>query len=232
MQGLSDAAFADRAAEYEQIERLLREAVSRGNFTTVEVEGALVARGITVPRKDTEDYRRLLYAYNKAGFDVVQKLKARHRDEPVESPKAPMPAEKSADPVTLDGVLKRWAAERKPIGRTLEDWERAVRRFAAVHGDALPVAQIKRGHMARFKDALVTDGKAVKTTEKYLAAVSALLEWAVGADLIEVNMGRGIKVAAGKVAPENRLPHDLADLKRIFGCPIYTQGARPKAGGG
>jgi hypothetical protein len=74
--------------------------------------------------------------------------------------------------------------------------------------------------MARFKDALVTDGKAVKTTEKYLAAVSALLEWAVGADLIEVNMGRGIKVAAGKVAPENRLPHDLADLKRIFGCPI------------
>jgi hypothetical protein len=50
MQGLTDAAFADRAAEYEQMERLLREAVSRGNFTTVEVEGALVARGITVPR--------------------------------------------------------------------------------------------------------------------------------------------------------------------------------------
>lgn len=112
----------------------------------------------------------------------------------------------------------------------MEDWERAARRFAAVHGDALPVAQIKRGHMARFKDALVTDGKAVKTTEKYLAAVSALLEWAVGADLIEVNVGRGIKVAAGKVAPEKRLPYDLADLKRIFGCPIYTQGARPKAG--
>jgi hypothetical protein len=58
---------------------------------------------------------------------------------------------------------------------------------------------------------LVADGKAVKTTEKYLAAVSALLEWAVGADLIEVNAGRGIKVAAGKVAPEKRLPYDLAD---------------------
>jgi hypothetical protein len=119
----------------------------------LEVE-ALVARGIKMPRKDTEDYRRLLYAYNKVGFDVVQKLKARHRGEPVESPKVPPPVDKAvANSVTLDGVLKRWAAERKPIGRTLEDWERAVRRFAAVHGEALPVAQIKRGHIARFKDA-------------------------------------------------------------------------------
>jgi hypothetical protein len=58
IQGLGDAAFAERAAEYDQMGRLLREAVSRGNFTAVEVESALVARGITVPRKDTEDYRR------------------------------------------------------------------------------------------------------------------------------------------------------------------------------
>jgi hypothetical protein len=188
IQGLNDTAFADRVTEYDQMERLLREAVSRGKLTEFEVESALVVRGIKMPRKDTEDYQQLLYAYNKVGFDVVQKLKARHRGEPVESPKAPSPADNTAGAVTLDGVLKRWAAERKPPGKTLEDWERAVRRFAAVHGEALPVVQIN-GAMWPDSRMHSSDGKAVKTTEKYLAAVSALLEWAVGADLIEVNPG-------------------------------------------
>jgi hypothetical protein len=57
-------------------------------------------------------------------------------------------------------------------------------------------------------------------------------EWALGADLIEVNAGRGVKVAAAKVAPEKRLLDDAADPKRIFGSPIFTQGARPQARGG
>jgi hypothetical protein len=53
IQGFNDA---DRPAESDQMEHVLREAVSRGKLIAFEVERALISRGITVPRNDTQDY--------------------------------------------------------------------------------------------------------------------------------------------------------------------------------
>jgi len=41
-----------------------------------------------------------------------------------------------------------------------------------------------------------------------------------------------MKIEAPKVEAERRLAYDLEDLKVIFGCPVFTQGLRPRAGGG
>ena len=155
---------------------------------------------------------------------------------------------------TLREVMKRWAAERQPPppAKTASDWKLAVRRFEEVNGD-LPVASIQRQHVVALKDALVQVPavltrklrklplpELVKKTRggdarrlsapavaKQLAAVRALLGWAVNNGLVEDNVARGVTVAKGRNAGGGRVPYDADDMKKLFGGIAKFRATRP-----
>lgn len=141
-----------------------------------------------------------------------------------------VPAPSKASPL-LSEVHARWKAERKPNNRTALEWETAIRRFKELRGD-LPVSQITKGDIAALKDSLVAAGKAPATILKQLAALRSVLGWAMDNDLITTNPATGVRLRVAKVQTDTRLPYDDADLKVIFGLPVFTSAERPKAGGG
>ena len=125
----------------------------------------------------------------------------------------------------------KWKLEANPKSKTIAEWELVIGRFNTLHG-VLPIAQITKAHIVTFKDTRLLAGSAPATVTKQLGALSSLLQYSVGNDLITTNVASGVRVARNKVEKKARLPYEIDDLNKIFSCPIYTGGERPQGGGG
>ncbi|MCB1334940.1 MAG: site-specific integrase, partial [Roseivivax sp.] len=62
---------------------------------------------------------------------------------------------------------------------------------------------------------------------KWLSHLSSVLKWSLGNGYIDVNPAQGIRVDMGNAIhqQESRLPFDRADLKRMFGHPMFADPA-------
>ena len=100
-------------------------------------------------------------------------------------------------------MLTNYNKERKLPAKTVDEWERIFARFITMHGDLL-IAQVAKGHVVKFKDALVAEEKAPKTIERQVGALRRVFGWAAGNDIIPTNPAAGVKVAAGKTPKESR----------------------------
>ncbi len=125
----------------------------------------------------------------------------------------------------------KWKLEANPKSKTIAEWELVIGRFNTLQG-VLPIAQITKAHIVTCKDTRLLAGSAPATVTKQLGALSSLLQYAVGNDLITTNVASGVRVARNKVEKKARLPYEIDDLNKIFSCPIYTVGERPQGGGG
>lgn len=131
----------------------------------------------------------------------------------------------------LSGAFNGWKGERKPGEKTWSEWALALRRFIETNGD-LPLAKITKAHIRKFKDALLKLELSPASIKKQLSAVRTVLGWAVENGVVDDNVAAGVTVRDAKVKRERRLPYSDEDLKLIFSSAIYTERARPKAGGG
>ena len=78
---------------------------------------------------------------------------------------------------------------------------------------------------------------AIGSVNKDLGCLAAVLSWAAKQGHFDAlphwnNPAMGLKVQARKNPEEKRLSYDLEDLRRLFNSPVFTQGARPRAGSG
>ena len=158
----------------------------------------------------------------------------------------------------ISTIYKSWKTERRPSSKLTSEWDKAIRRFTELHGD-LPIKSVTRRHVSSFKDALLKlparpsatirklpVPKALKLLEgdtttptlspasvkKDLAAIHAVMAWAMENGYREDNPATGIRIREAKNKADERLPYDVADLDCIFASPIYTKGERPRGGGG
>ena len=93
-------------------------------------------------------------------------------------------------------------------------------------------AQLMRTDITAYRDHLLQRGDARKTVTKKLSFVSAMLQTAYDAGYLPANVARGLKVPRAKVETIKRMSFPKDSLIRIFGTRVYTERARPLAGGG
>ena len=75
------------------------------------------------------------------------------------------------------------------------------------------------------------------TINKAVGALQTVLRWVERQGYLDdqpnwSNPAANMKVHNPAEQEDNRLPYDPADLKAIFGCPVFCDGERPRAGGG
>ena len=134
-------------------------------------------------------------------------------------------------PESLLGLVDKWAVERKPAKQTIQVQERTVRRFTEATGIAAP-RRITPDHVLLFKDKLLADGLDPKTVNLNLSNLGTLLNFGVKNRFLADNAAAGIRVERSKAPKEARIPFNQEALNKIFSCPVYSSGERPKSAGG
>ena len=239
LEGLDDRAYAKMQETFDIVLPALKKELARGivdDGTAYEFDDFLRSHGYNIPT-NTENYRRVHIGMLRAWVRALDQQQQRHKGEPIETPKAPqigprrLPVAGKVDPGKLSGAFDGWKAERKPSAKAWSEWSLALRRFIETNGD-VPVANLEKAHIRKFKNALTAKGLSTASIKKQLGAVRTVLGWAEENGLVEHNVAAGVGVREARVRREARLPYADADLKAIFSSPVYTEGERPKAGGG
>ena len=166
------------------------------------------------------------------------------------------------DTATLDHLFTAWKGEKARPAKTVTEFDRAVRRFKELHGDLPAIAITKthvrefKEALRKLPSALSGEQRAMPLPDllkalekkpadktlsagavnKHIGAVSAILAWANKHGYFESaptwgNPATGLKLdEAAEANP--RIPFTKDDLKKLFHSPVFTEGARPKGGGG
>ncbi len=138
----------------------------------------------------------------------------------------------------LSVVFERWKAERQPPLRTWQEWTTARKRSQAVVGGDVPIRALTRVHLRAFKESLLRTSKrhgsamlSLASVRKNLAAVRAVLSWAVSQGYLDSSPAGGLKLAGGGTMRDqhSRLPYDADDLARIFSPENRARFARSPA---
>ncbi|MFO1083787.1 MAG: DUF6538 domain-containing protein [Reyranellaceae bacterium] len=239
LEGLDDRAFAKVKETNDMVLPALKAELARGlvdDGTAYEFDDFLRSHGYNVPTH-LENYRRVHMGMLRAWVRALEQLQRRDQGDAIETPVAPeigpnrLQQDGEGDPEKLSGAFDGWKAERKPSSKAWAEWSRARRRFVETNGD-VTLAKLEKSHIRKFKDALAAKGLSHASIKKELGAVRTVLGWAEENGLVQHNVAAGVGVRDARVKREARLPYADADLKVIFSSPIYTEGERPKAGGG
>jgi integrase len=132
----------------------------------------------------------------------------------------------------LQSLVDLWAIERKPTAKTVQMATAIAAEMVKVvgHGN---VDKLTRQDVIRFKDAMIAKHeKAPKTAWKKVTMLATVMKLAHENERIKANHFAGVKITVPTNAPKTRVGFSQADLKAIFGSPIYTKGERPVAGAG
>jgi hypothetical protein len=165
-----------------------------------------------------------------------------------------------AEGESLRAAYVGWKKSRSPSPTTLREFTYAIDRFIELHGD-MPVEKIARKHVREFREALQElpvrrSGKlqraklpelvewskqhpgarrvSAATVNKLLGGVQAVVVWARDNGLIPDHVPWADPFSNMRLdEPEpDRAPWEPAELRVLFGSPVFTKGARPKAGRG
>jgi hypothetical protein len=145
----------------------LKAALARGNvdFIRFELNELLQVFRINLD-PNCADYRKLALAVMRAEVRALEAIQARHRGEPIESPKFLGPGSGISTPSSgcaLRAAYEGWMKVAPRRKSTSMEFARGIERFIELHGD-LEVSQINRGHVRQFRDAaqLVPTGRSGK----------------------------------------------------------------------
>ena len=260
--GLSEREVYKRTEDLAYALTSAEAALARGDiaFVVEELEALLGDFQIRLDRKST-GFRELGHAVLKAHVRALRAIERRNAGEPIDTPDAPRiaaTAPSSGD--TLRAAFEGWKKHREPSAGTLAEYERAIRLFIERHGD-LPVASIKRRHAREFRDALQDmprhrTGTLLKATlpelaewgrahhdaprlskgtiNKLIGGVQAVVVWARDQGVIPDEIQWADPFAKMRLEEDqsDREPFSTAELKLLFGTPVFTAGERPKGGQG
>lgn len=241
-QGLSDAEYEEQHAQRAATLDALKEALAKGRLERIKpaLAAFLHLHGIEFV-SDGETLRRLAYAFLETVTETHQEQMARDRGEVVRTPPVPAPLAseqavtlaKDTDALGLEALHGRWSAlvpDRPET--TMKAFKRVLDSFARVSGKKR-IDEVTRGDVIAYRDhLLIEEGRHHGTVSKNLSYLSALFQVAVDAELIPGNPASRIKVPKPKVKKKSRLPYETEHLNAIFQSPLYTEGKRPRGGGG
>lgn len=258
--GLSDADMQRRTADLQFELPIMKAALASGDVSKVNeyLDELLGLFGINLDRK-SEAYRRLGLAVLRRHVAALEAIQRRTQGEPVETPPLPgVAAAPSPSGETLRAAFEGWKRDRERSPRTLIDYERAIKLFTELHGDA-SIASVRRAQAREFREAL-KDLPLKRTGQLLRATLPELAQWGrehpeaqkISAATINKLLG-GVQAICRWARKEHLLPDDWADpfadmrldedesqrapfeldeLRTIFSTPVFTEGERPKGGHG
>ncbi len=254
--GLSQGQIADANVTIKEVLQEAEAALSQGNIAHIEVqiEQVLDAFQTNLDHKCSA-YRELGLVLLRAEVRAFRSIQGRQAGEPIETPPLPRPDTTApATGETLRAALDGWKRQRERPLRTVQDYERAIKLFAELHGD-IRVDQIKRGHARRFQEALQDvprkrTGKLLEaplpeiaewgrqnleaqkitpaTINKLLGGVQAVCRWARKEDLLPDDWADPFADIRLEEDESARAPFELDELKAIFGTPCTRKGHVPR----
>jgi integrase len=190
----------------------------------------------------------------------IEAIAQRDKGEVVETPEFVEPQQPSSSSTgTLSAAYEGWKKSAARAAYTLWRFNYAVDRFKELHD--LPVAQIKRPHVLRFREALQEmplrrTGKlrtatlpelvawskehgsvqrlSAETVNVMLGSVQAVCVWAQNNGLIPEDVAWSDPFSRMRLPTRGRRrePWALEELRTLFGSTIFTQGHRPVGGKG
>jgi integrase len=260
--GLSDREMHRRAETLDWTLPAAQEALARADISHMqwEVDELLKVFRINLDRSSSA-YRGLGMAVLKAYVRSLQAIRRRDRGEPVETPKIPDADDRTtAQGESLRAAYVGWKKSRSPSPTTLREFTYAIDRFIELHGD-MAVEKMARKHVREFREALqelpvrragrlrrATFPELVEwskkhpgarrvsaaTVNKLLGGVQAVAVWARDNGLIPDHVPWADPFSNMRLnEPEpDRAPWEPTELRVLFASPVFTEGARPKAGRG
>lgn len=127
---------------------------------------------------------------------------------------APRPAPTAK--VLFDDLVKGWAAERKPVEKTVYDWTRVMQQLAAFLGDD-DATRVTADKLVAWKDSLVASGLSAKTIrESRLAPVRAVLRWGVDNRRLPENPAERITISVKQKPGQGKRGFKDAEAAQIL----------------
>lgn len=239
-QGLSESEYEDHLAQRQATQEALRTLLARGQSEKVypALKIYLDLLGLDI-RPEGEGFRNLAYAFLQTAVQTTADLLRRDAGEVVQTPEPvglPFAATVSGSTthITLVELLTDWekAVANRPES-TVRAFRYAVQEFHAFLGVVKPAAELVRQDFLRYRDHLLgTVMQAPKTIQKKLNLLGAILQLAVDNERIGSNPVSRVSVKNGKKAQTPRVPYSAEDMQRIYRSPLFTDGERPRGGGG
>lgn len=133
------------------------------------------------------------------------------------------PPQRPAGGITLDDLLSRWIAERKPAASTAGTYAGHVKRLKnhLGHDDAGAITQ---ADIIGWKDAMVSEQlQSVRTGP--LATVHNLFKFGVENNLISSNPAVGVKVREAKRTGRTQQPYSSAEVARLLSLAASEKSA-------
>ncbi len=260
--GLSEREMQKRGEDLQTYIALAERALAQGNISAISdyMEELLHVFRIKLDPKSLA-YRQLGTAVLRENVKALRAIERRHKGEPIETPNLPSVGDPTTnDGENISAALAGWRKSKAPSPATLREFTYAVARFVELHGD-MPVSKITRKSVREFREALQqmpirrsgslqratlpelvewsrrhTEARKVSaaTVNKLLGGVQAVTVWARDNGLIPDDVPWADPFSNMRLEePEpEREPWEPAELRILFGSPVFTDGARPKAGGG
>ena len=167
--------------------------------------------------------RALLTGENAFAISAARKAR-----QAIEEEKAKSPSEPS---LSLDALVDRWAAARKPNARG-EAAHRAVAQWFVQRCTDMPVDKVTKTDVRAFKAKLEEEGVSPANIKTKLSRLRTLLSYAASEDIIPANPAVGVSVEVKQRASDKRQAFSREQLRSLFSGPVHVQGARPTGGGG
>jgi hypothetical protein len=260
--GLSEREMQKHAADLEIYIGIAEHALARGDISAIreQIDELLHIFRVNLDPKSVA-FRQLGMAILREDVKALRAIERRHKGEPVEKPKFPSADyETASEGETLRAAFEGWKKLKNPSPTTLREFTYAINRFVELHGD-IPVQKITRKTVREFREALQQlpvrragtqrraklpelvewSGKhpeaqkvSPATVNKLLGGVQAVAIWARDNGFIPDDVPWADPFSNTRLdEPEpEREPWELAELRVLFRSPVFTEGARSKAGGG
>ncbi len=225
-----------------------------------EITSLLAENGIELPAEhpDRRLVAREFYAAMQRGHEAV--LRRLDGDATIETPPEPeklVVATPSDDAPRLSQAFSTWKTERRPAKGVAQDYETQITRFIELHGD-LPVSEIRRKHVAEFRDIMLLFPRMVPKTkrgldtrslcawadennvprlslatvnDKCVGALSAVFGLLINQSVVEDNPCAGMKLKEKDKDRQPREPYDRSDIARLLRSPLFTSPPKIPRGG-
>ena len=205
--------------------------------------------------------RKAGLAIMRARLAALETVEAREAGNPAETPDRPAPISnpKAERKPGLRELHEIWRGEKQRSQKTIDDNLLYVDRFVDLVGD-VPVDQIKREHIRKYRDALkqyprsppaeyargrVEDALAWARAHpkerrltprtinaKGLRSISTLMDLALLEGHIDANPCLKLRLEDESQGDAVRLPFDYGDLNKLFSSPLFSHEKwLPKTGG-
>lgn len=225
--GLDDQAFRTHGDELSSSESDLRSLLAQGRVDAVmpALRGFLHLSGLDV-RLQPEAQRRLAYRFLETAVKTIELQQRRQQggvvptDELAPESSVYQPGS-SASALTFDVAFSGWRdAKKGRPSKTINSYRQAWDEFhKLVKLD--DVRAVTRAHVKTFVKQLEAGGSHYRTTEKKAGMVGSIFERAVIDELLPSNPATRIEVTKPAVIKKPRVPYEVAELKAVFGHPLF-----------